>query len=67
MEQLQAVTGELVHRTVVLVYCEEGQTGVVVQLEAVSGRQFEVEEAACTKHMSGSAHVTTCCKKHLTE
>jgi hypothetical protein len=50
VEQLQAVEGELVGHSIVLVNGEEGQTVVVFSLDAVSGsRVLEVEQAACPK------------------
>ena len=65
VEPLQAVEGELVEHPIVLVHCEEGQTVVVFRQDAVSGsRVLEVEQAACPRHMSESAQVTTSCENH---
>jgi hypothetical protein len=65
VEPLQAVEGELVEHWIVLVNGEEGQTVVVFCLDAVSGsRVLEVEQAACPRHMSERAQVTTSCENH---
>ncbi len=61
VELLQAVTCKLDDHPVVLIHGEEGQTGVVHRLEAVSVAVcLKLNKPPATRHMSGSVYVTTC-------